>query len=247
MATYYVDYENVHNGGMKGIEAVGRDDLVYVFYSEVANTMTMETIKKLMQSSCAIEFIDVSTGTLNALDFQLITLLYATIDSDDYHYIITNDKGYDASIAMAKRINLENVMRFNTIFGATKDYEKHLAEYAEQNAKSETADESEPEPVTTEPGIDEETLITNVESAIINAFEKKSNEATSELIQKLLAKESELTLSQEKIDIACEGITMASTKMELYKFLRHNLGDKDGRLVYDAVSDSWGEFVVMAS
>ena len=38
MATYYVDYENVHNGGMKGIEEVGSNDLVYVFYSAVANT-----------------------------------------------------------------------------------------------------------------------------------------------------------------------------------------------------------------
>ena len=41
MATYYVDYENVHNGGMKGIEEVGSNDLVYVFYSAVANTMTV--------------------------------------------------------------------------------------------------------------------------------------------------------------------------------------------------------------
>ena len=54
-------------------------------------------------------------------------------------------------------------------------------------------------------------------------------------------------LSQEKLDITCEGITKSSTKMELYKFLRHNLGDKDGRLIYGAVCDNWGELVVMAS
>jgi len=247
MATYYVDYENVHNGGMKGIEEVGSNDLVYVFYSAVANTMTMETIKKLLQSSCAIEFIETSNGTVNSLDFQLITLLYATIDSDDYHYIISNDKGYDASISMAKRINLENVTRFNTIYGAVKDYEKHLAEYAEQEAASITTDETEPVRTDTDLNSDTEALLSTVESAIVDAFEEKRNEATSEYVQKLLEQESELTLSEEKLNITCEGITKSSTKMELYKFLRHNLGDKDGRLIYGAVCDSWGELVVMAS
>ena len=28
MATYYIDYENVHNGGMKGIEEVVKKRLV---------------------------------------------------------------------------------------------------------------------------------------------------------------------------------------------------------------------------
>lgn len=247
MATYYVDYENVHNGGMKGIEEVGSNDLVYVFYSGVANTMTMETIKKLLQSSCSIEFIETSNGTANSLDFQLITLLYATINSDDYHYIISNDKGYDASISMAKRISIDSVMRFNTIYGAMKDYEKHLAEYAEQEAENKVADELEPARSDSASDGDTESLLTTVEAAIVDAFEKNRNDATSEYIQKLLEQECDIALSPEKLDITCEGVAKSSTKMELYKFLRHNLGDKDGRLIYGAVCDSWGELVVMAS
>lgn len=66
MATYYVDYENVHNGGIKGIEEADSNSLVYIMYS----------------------------------------------------YIITNDRGFDAAIAMGKRIGYENVARFNTIYGA---------------------------------------------------------------------------------------------------------------------------------
>lgn len=240
MATYYVDYENVHNGGMKGIEEVRSNDLVYVFYSAVANTMTMETIKKLLQSSCAIEFIETSNGTANALDFQLITLLYATVDSDDYHYIISNDKGYDASVSMANRININNVMRFNTIFGAVKDYEKHLAEYeAEQEAENDTSTGTDA--IALSDGV----VANSVE--IIPVVAELHISETTEFVQKLLEQDSELTLSQEKLNIICEGITKSSTKMELYKYLRHNLGDKDGRLIYGVVCDSWGELSAMAS
>lgn len=247
MATYYVDYENVHNGGMKGVDEVGSDDLVYVFYSVAANTMTMDTIKKLLRSTCAVEFIETPNGTLNSLDFQLITLLYANIDRDDYHYIISNDKGYDASISMAKRIDIDSVMRFNTIYGAVKDYEKHLAEYAELDEENKIPDENEQVHTDTDANSDTETLLATVESAIVDAFAEEKDETTSELVQKLLEQESGLTISKEKLVITCEGISKSSTKMELYKFLRHNLGDKDGRLIYGAVCDSWGELVVMAS
>lgn len=243
MATYYVDYENVHNGGMKGIEEVRSNDLVYVFYSAVANTMTMETIQKLLQLSCAIEFIETSNGTANSLDFQLITLLYSTIDSDDYHYIISNDKGFDASISMAKRININSVIRFNTIYGAMKDYEKHLAEYAaEQETEAETTNGTD---TTTLPAGAETDNVEIVPVPVVIA--PCTSSETSDYVQKLLEQQSELTLSQEKLDITCEGIIKSSTKAELYKYLRHNLGDKDGRLIYGAVCDSWGDLVAMAS
>ena len=132
-----------------------------------------------------------SDGTANALDFQLITLLYATVDSDDYHYIISNDKGYDASVSMANRININNVMRFNTIFGAVKDYEKHLAEYeAEQEAENDTS-------TGTDAGTLSDGVVTSTVEIIPVVAELHISE-TTEFVQKLLEQDSELTLSQEK-------------------------------------------------
>ena len=78
-------------------------------------------------------------------------------------------------------------------------------------------------------------------------YDESSNLRKGKMVKIRLQGTTNEILSQEKFDITCEGITKSSTKMEFYKFLRHNLGDKDDRLIYGAVCDSWGELVVMAS
>lgn len=229
MATYYIDYENVHNGGMRGVENTTNNDLVYVFYSAGCNTMTMDSIKRILSSRCAIEFIETTpTGTANCLDFQLITLLYSNIDGDDYHYIITNDKGFDASILMAKRIGLNCVARFNSIQDATADYEKTK--------------------LTKTVNYDEDKVDYPVHGCEVSVSAKDDNtKDTVTLIQELVQKECDIDLPQEKLDITCVGIYKSTTKMELYKYLRKHLGDKQGRLIYGAVSDKWGEITALAS
>ena len=79
MATFYVDYENVHHGGTVGIDELTNSEYVFLFYSQNANTMNMDTVKHFLGSRCGIEFVEADTGTTNALDFQLVTFLFSKL------------------------------------------------------------------------------------------------------------------------------------------------------------------------
>lgn len=115
MAAYYVDYENVGSGGLSGLEKLTKTDRLILFYSDRADTIKMEVVQLLMKTPCQIEFCKIERGTQNALDFQLITMLYTVESGAEYCYIISKDNGYDASIKMAQRLNLRHVFRKNSI------------------------------------------------------------------------------------------------------------------------------------
>ena len=112
MAIYFVDYENVGSAGIEGIDLLSADNIVHIFYSIKADTMKMDQVIQLMKVKAAVEFHDVTMrGQKNALDFQLIAMLYFTKKDDDTCYIISKDQGYDAAIVFGRTIGAEQVFR----------------------------------------------------------------------------------------------------------------------------------------
>lgn len=97
MKIYLVDFENVKSKGLTGIEYLGEDDRVIVFYSENSDTISFEMHQKVLTSSAQIQYLKVNVGGKNALDFQLATLLGYLVGRDEYSHIfvISNDKGFD--------------------------------------------------------------------------------------------------------------------------------------------------------
>lgn len=99
MRIYFVDYENVNNGGMKGLENLTKKDVVYILYSENANTMQLQTAEKIRNSLATIQFVKIKHLGKNALDFQLCALLGTKIGKFRGRildlYIVSNDTGYD--------------------------------------------------------------------------------------------------------------------------------------------------------
>ena len=96
MALYYVDFENVHAGGLKGIEELGRKDEVYIYCREtdvkgIDSRLKQKEIKALVK--CKI----VDGVTKNALDFELLSDLFIC-KKHDIRIIISKDKGFDAAI-----------------------------------------------------------------------------------------------------------------------------------------------------
>ena len=74
--------------------------------------MKMDQVIQLMRVSANVEFHDVTMrGQKNALDFQLIAMLYFTKKEDDTCYIISKDQGYDAAIVFGRKIGAEQVYR----------------------------------------------------------------------------------------------------------------------------------------
>lgn len=120
MANFYIDFENVHNEGLKGILKLSAEDCLHLFFSNKADTMKIDVVQKLMQCKAEIKFVKIDNGIENALDFQLITALMCDYAVDNSYYIISRDKGYDAAIEMAQKRDRRTVYRCKDIMGALK-------------------------------------------------------------------------------------------------------------------------------
>lgn len=93
---FLIDYENVHTGGLTGLEELSKSDTVYVFYSENADSLTFEVMQSFSRCRAKTKYIKVGTDGQNALDFQLSSFVGYLIgkDSDARCYIVSLDKGY---------------------------------------------------------------------------------------------------------------------------------------------------------
>ncbi len=120
MNIYYIDYENVSSQGLKGIETLTENDEVNLLYSKKADNVKIEMLTMLLASKARIHFLPVHVGTPNALDFQLVTLLFLNYKNSDYCYIISKDSGYDCCIKTAAENGAPNVARFPNIESAVK-------------------------------------------------------------------------------------------------------------------------------
>ena len=93
MRSFFIDLENVRSYGLEGILLLKPEDKVYVFYSDNANTLTIPTIESLNESSAQVKYIKTNYIGANAMDFQIVTLLGASIEKEQNgrFYIISHD------------------------------------------------------------------------------------------------------------------------------------------------------------
>lgn len=114
---YYIDFENVHGAGLKGVDALDEHDEVFIIYSQAAETFHIEHTIDILKSKAHIEFVEVDGGTRNAADFQLIVALFGAMDEAFDYAIVSGDTGFDAAIKMGERMGLPNVCRLANICG----------------------------------------------------------------------------------------------------------------------------------
>ncbi len=97
MAVFLVDFENVKSDGLVGVERLGKDDRVYIFYSDHANSMTFSMYHDLVRTQANVYTVKAVTGTKNALDFQLVSYLGYMINGepDAVYFIISADRGFE--------------------------------------------------------------------------------------------------------------------------------------------------------
>ena len=224
------------------------DDYVYIFYSENANTFNVDSMKLAMNSVCGIDFIEANVGTPNAMDFQIVTMVYATIDADDQHYIISKDRGFDVAIKMGARCNCTNVERFPDIKTAYNDYQ---LKNPKEVAQTETVKiVSEPEETTAK--FESESVGANIVELVATSIsrtftetdevvaginETKKADGDKKKIKSFIQKKCGVTVSKENLDITYDGLTSCTTKMQLYNFFRRQLGNTDGNKLYKIVGD----------
>lgn len=100
MNLVFVDYENVSIKGISGIEKLGDDSIVYLFYSENTAHLPMATVASINNSNAEVRYILTKVGK-NALDFTLSSVLGFVIKErfqEDTFYIVSKDKGFDVLV-----------------------------------------------------------------------------------------------------------------------------------------------------
>ncbi len=95
---FLVDGDNNIATGLKGIDMLSEQDSVLIFYQK---SLPLAKIQKLCTASKAdVQYIESVRGGKNSIDFQIITELGVLVGKReaDYAYVISQDKGYAASI-----------------------------------------------------------------------------------------------------------------------------------------------------
>jgi hypothetical protein len=105
----------VNSQGLKGVENLTENDEVNILYSKKADHVKIDILTALMASKASIRFIPVHVGTPNALDFQLITLLFLHYTKENRYFIISRDSGYDCCIKTALELGADTIARCENI------------------------------------------------------------------------------------------------------------------------------------
>ncbi|MDR1514340.1 MAG: hypothetical protein LBS45_01485 [Synergistaceae bacterium] len=100
MATYLIDYENVHQNGLSGIRKLTENDTVIIFVGNMINGVHIETVMAILNSPARVEIKKMKKTADNYLDFQLATCLGSLVagGGDKEFYIISNDRDFEAVI-----------------------------------------------------------------------------------------------------------------------------------------------------
>ena len=96
---FLVDGDNNIGTGLKGIDMLSEQDAVLVFYQKTG--LALSRLQKLCADTKAeVQYIESIRGGKNSIDFQIITELGVLVGKGeaDYAYVISQDKGYAASI-----------------------------------------------------------------------------------------------------------------------------------------------------
>ncbi len=97
---YLVDYENVSDAGLVGVDQLSGFDSVVIFYGSKVKTIAYESLISITSSNAAIEHLRAEKTAKNYLDFQLTTYLGYKLGKDNYDevFIISKDSGFDAVV-----------------------------------------------------------------------------------------------------------------------------------------------------
>ncbi len=203
MSIFLIDYENVRTAAFNGLEDLTEEDRVIIFYTSNSDNLTFALMQRLIKAKAEINYLKVSCGGKNSLDFQLCSYLGFLIGTnrDTRFCIISRDKGFSTMLSLWG----ENTENGNSVICCTNIYngsgskpieEEEIMDTQEMQDEvaPETYDEAENAP---EPSAQEPSLVSVAESA----EEKPSEKA-----------ESKPEVAKETADAAPEAVTEEKTE-----------------------------------
>ena len=137
--TYLIDLENVNSGGFEGANNLSESDELIVFYSEKADTLKIHIITTLLKTKASIKFYKSKNGIMNAMDFDIVSVLGIVYNTEREFVIVSKDKGFDVVVERYRSFGKSNVSR-RGIIGAPKIKEEPEV-HNEQKALDTTFDD----------------------------------------------------------------------------------------------------------
>lgn len=113
MRIFLIDFENTKSNGITGIDLLDKDDIVYLFYSNNVDSITLEAHMNIVSSKAEFQPIKLDKPGKNALDFQLVTYLGYLIGTkhEGEYYIVSRDYGFQHSVNFCtKYLSNESVL-----------------------------------------------------------------------------------------------------------------------------------------
>lgn len=117
MIHYFIDFENVHEAGFVGIEAINEPTIIHVIYSEALHKLPLKFFSAASSLLVSWTFELACNGAHDALDIQLGVYLGLSIAKcpNDTFYVVSADKGYDSAIdslrqkgfAISRQLNIK--------------------------------------------------------------------------------------------------------------------------------------------
>ena len=100
---FLVDGDNHLAEGLKGLDLLGEDDTVLIFYGK---GQTEASVRKLCgETDANVQLLESVRSGKNSIDFQIITELGILIGKGEaeYAYVISQDKGYESAMTALRR------------------------------------------------------------------------------------------------------------------------------------------------
>lgn len=282
--TYLIDLENVNSGGFEGANNLEESDELVVFYSEKADTLKIPIITALLKTAAEIKFYKCKNGIMNAMDFDIVSVLGIVYNTEREFVIVSRDKGFDVVVERYRSFNKNNVSRRVTI-GAAKvrpepapqqeekaaeseeilysapsvpeiepdKFEAEISKAMELNAQPAEKPAAEPEPEPEPPEAAQESVPAQVKKTAKpkkQAQPKKKKPVQTEMsrIQKgkvnqflnnLMGAKHAQPMTKEELKLIRETAEATKTKNAFYNALRKQLGNENGRALYNRIKDDY--------
>ena len=110
MAVIVVDFENVHEQGLRGIDMLNQDDKLDIFYSKTCDYIRGDEYERIEATNCEFRAIRLLQCGKDFLDKYIATAVGEWYKSGEKEIaIISKDKGYQAILDYYKATEVEDL------------------------------------------------------------------------------------------------------------------------------------------
>lgn len=120
---FFVDLENVHRDGLKGVDKLTENDYVRIYYSNPLETLPMFLHRQIVESDARFDYVTVEMPIKNAADCMILldinTMAKSKKKKDAIFTIVSKDSDFDRPIAEMKAQGL-NIRKISVLCDDTQ-------------------------------------------------------------------------------------------------------------------------------